>query len=89
MGRLAPTYRYDLSSKACLEEAVILFENLQATGDLRTSSLTSLVAPPSGKIALRASYLLRYDAEPARQTAPNLCYKKLDTFVTTGIQLTL
>lgn len=89
VARLAPTYRYNITSKAYFEEAVELLENLKATGDLRSSSLSSLVAPLSSRISLRVSYLMRYDAEPALQTAPNIYFKKLDTVFTTGIQLTL
>jgi putative salt-induced outer membrane protein YdiY len=89
VARVAPTYRYNITSKAYLEEAVELLENLKATGDLRSSSLTSLVAPLSSKVSLRFSYLMRYDAEPALQTAPNTFYQKLDSVFTTGIQLTL
>jgi putative salt-induced outer membrane protein len=89
VARLAPTYRYNLTGKAYLEEAVSLLENLEDTGDLRTASLTSLVAPLSGRISLRVSYLMRYDAEPEIQTAPSTFYRKLDTIFTTGIQLTL
>lgn len=89
VARLSPTYRYNLSSKAYVEEIVELLENLQATGDLRTTSQTSLVAPLTGSISIRLSYLMRYDAEPALQAAPNAYFKKLDTVFTTGIQLTL
>lgn len=90
VARLAPIYRYNLTSKAYLEEAVELLENLQTTGDLRSSSLTSLVAPLSGRVSLRVSYLMRYDAQPAVQSAvPLTFFKKLDTVFTTGIQLTL
>ena len=89
VARLAPTWRYNVTTKAYLEEAVELLENLQTTGDLRSSSLTSLVAPLGGKVSLRVSYLQRFDAEPALQAPPNVYFKKLDTVFTTGIQLTL
>jgi len=89
VARLAPTYRYNITGAAYFEEAVALIENLESTGDLRSASLTSLVAPLSSKIALRVSYLMRYDAEPELQTAPSTFYKKLDTIFSTGIQLTL
>jgi len=89
VARLAPTWRYNLTSTAYVEEAVELIENLKTTGDLRSSSLSSLVAPLSSRISLRVSYLMRYDAEPALQTAPNVYFRNLDTVFTTGIQLTL
>jgi len=89
VARFAPTYRYNLSDKAYFEEAVEFLENLKTTGDLRTTSSTVLVAPLTSSIAIRLGYLMRYDAEPALQTAPSTYFKKLDTIFTTGIQLTL
>jgi putative salt-induced outer membrane protein len=89
VGRLAGRYRFIISDKAYAEEAAELLSNLNNTGDERVSSLTSLVAPLTSRIAIRVSYLLRYDAEPAIDPATSGPFKKLDTTFTTGIQLTL
>ena len=80
--RLAPRYRFNISDKAYLEESIELVENLDDTGDLRTMSLTQLVAPLMAGIAIRLSYLLRHDAEPV----PG--FEKLDTIFTSGLQFT-
>lgn len=78
--RLAPRLRYNLTDKAYLEESIELVENLDNTGDLRSMSLTQLVAPITAGIGIRLSYLARYDAEPV----PG--FKKLDTTFTSGLQ---
>ena len=78
--RLAPRLRYNLTDKAYLEESIELVENLDNTGDLRSMSLTQLVAPITAGIAIRLSYLARYDAEPV----PG--FEKLDTTFTSGLQ---
>ena len=91
IARIAPQYRYNLSGKAYLEEAVELLENLQTTGDLRVTSTTALVAPLSSRIAVRLGYLVHYVAQPPINAAvtPNVLFKKLDTTFTSGIQLSL
>lgn len=83
VARLAPTYRYNITDKAYFQESIEFLENLDDTGDLRTTSNTSLVAPLTGAIALRFGYLMRYDAVPV----PG--FEKLDTTFTSGIQLAL
>jgi len=89
VARLSPKYRFNITDKAYFEENIELLANLESTGDLRSASFTQLVAPLTGAISLRFSYLVRYDAEPALQTAPNIFFKKLDTVFTSGIQVTL
>ena len=80
--RLAPRFKHNFTGKAYLEESIEMIENLDDTGDLRSMSLTSLVAPVTSGIAIRFGYLMRYDAEPV----PG--FKKLDTTFTSGLQLT-
>lgn len=82
VARLAPRFKHNFTDKAYLEESVEMQENLDDTGDLRTMSLTQLVAPITTGIAIRFGYLMRYDAEPV----PG--FKKLDTTFTSGLQLT-
>ena len=55
--RLAPRFRYNLSTSAYLEESIELVENLDDTGDLRSMSLTQLVAPVTSGIAVGVSTL--------------------------------
>jgi putative salt-induced outer membrane protein YdiY len=92
IARLAPTFRYTFRPHAYLEEAVEMVENLKSTGDLRTRSQTTLVAPLSTKIGLGLGLLMLYDAEPSPLPAPapaGTFFKKLDTTFTAGIQITL
>lgn len=91
VGRYAPKYRYNLTDKAYVEEAVEVLTNLEQTGDTRATSSTALVAPLTARIAIRLGYLMRYDAEPALNTGagPNVFFRKLDTTFTSGIQVSL
>lgn len=83
IARLAPRFKYNLNARAYFEEQLEFLANLEDTGDLRTVSNTSLVAPLTTAIALRFGYLLRYDAVPPAGS------RKLDTTFTTGIQVAL
>jgi len=83
IARFAPRYRLTFRPGAYLEEQLEMLANLEETGDLRTTSSTTLVAPLTRNIAVRLGYLLKYDAVPA----PG--FRKLDTTFTTGIQVTL
>jgi putative salt-induced outer membrane protein YdiY len=82
VARLAPRFKHNFTGKSSIEESVELQENLDDTGDLRSSSLTQLVAPITSGIAIRFGYLMKYDAEPV----PG--FKKLDTTFTSGLQIT-
>lgn len=86
IARFASAYRHTVGTQGYVEEAIELVENLKTTGDLRSSSTTTLVAPLTASIGIRLTFLMRYDAIPAPAT-PAL--KKLDTTFTTGIQITL
>lgn len=83
IARLAPRFRYQLGERAYFEEQLEFVENLEDTGDLRTISNTSLVAPLTRAIALRFGYLVRYDAVPPAGS------RKVDTTFTSGIQISL
>jgi len=83
IARLAPRFKLQLGERSFFEEQLEFLANLEDTGDLRTVSTTSLVAPLTAAIALRFGYLVRYDA------VPPVGSRKLDTTFTTGIQVTL
>jgi putative salt-induced outer membrane protein len=89
VARLAPKYRYNLTDKAYAEEVLEFIENLQNTGDLRSTSTTALVAPLTRSIAIRLSYLMRYTAQPPINPATAAPFKKLDTTFQSGIQISL
>jgi putative salt-induced outer membrane protein len=55
--------------------------NLETTADQRLTSETAMTAPISRQIALRVSYLIRFDNQPE----PG--FEKTDRILTTGIQV--
>lgn len=89
LARLASRYRYNFTDKAYAEEALEFLEDLKDTGDLRTTSTTSLVAPLTASIGIRLGLLLKHTAEPPTDPSTGLPFKKLDTTFQSGIQITL
>lgn len=81
-GRGAARYRHGFGGATYFEQGVELLANLQNARDRRVNTESILVAPISKRIALKASYLVRFDNEPE----PG--FKKSDRVFTTGIQIT-
>ncbi len=81
-GRTAAVYRHNFSGASYLDQKIELLPNLQEATDLRALSLTSLVAPVSSHIGLRASYQVRWDGLPEQG------FQETDTEFRTGIQIT-
>jgi putative salt-induced outer membrane protein YdiY len=81
-GRTAVVYRHNFTGTSYLDQKVEVLPNLQEAEDLRLLSLTSLVAPISSHIGLRASYQVRWDGLPEPGFGEN------DTEFRTGIQVT-
>ena len=81
-GRLAGTYRHKFSEASYVEQKVDLMPNLEESADLRVISQTSLVAPISSHIGLKATYQLKYDG------MPEPTFVDIDTELRTGIQVT-
>jgi len=80
-GRAAGRYRRQLAEKAFLQQLVEFIPNFDLSDDYRVFSETSLVAPLSGAVALKAGYVIRFD------NLPEPGFKKTDRLLTTGIQL--
>ena len=55
--------------------------NLQDSEDLRVNSETAITAPLSRQIALKASYVVRFDNQPE----PG--FEDTDRILTTGVQI--
>ena len=55
--------------------------NLETSADQRLTSETAITAPISTEIALRVSYLIRFDNQPEPE------FEKTDRILTTGIQV--
>lgn len=80
-GRAAGRYRRQLAEKAFVQQLVEFIPNFDVSDDYRVFSETSLVAPLSGAVALKAGYVVRFD------NLPEPGFKKTDRLLTTGIQL--
>lgn len=81
-GRGAADYRHNFSDASYVEQKVELMPNLKESADLRVVSLTSLVAPISSHIGLKATYQIRYDG------LPEPTFVGTDTELRTGVQIT-
>lgn len=82
-GRAAARYVYHLGETANLRQALELLANLETTRDVRLNSETALVAPLSRRLALKVSYVIRFDNRPEPGFATT------DQLFTTALQLTL
>ena len=81
-GRAAGAYRHDFSTASYAEQKLEFLPNLQEMDDLRATSLTSLVAPISSHIGLKATYQVRWDG------LPEPGFEETDTEFRTGVQVT-
>ena len=81
--RAAGRYVHRLSDAAHLRQALEVLANLQQTEDVRLNSETALVAPLSRRLALKVSYVIRFD------NLPEPGFETTDRLLTTALQLTL
>lgn len=80
-GRLAGRFRQGLGEKAHVRQLLEFIPNFERRTDYRILSESSLVAPLSNAIALKVSYVVRFDNQPE----PG--FRKSDRVLTTGVQL--
>lgn len=80
-GRGALLYKHNFTDAASLQQAVELLADLKHSDDRRVNSETSLTAPLSKRISLKAAYLIRF------QNLPQPGFKKTDRVLTTGVQI--
>lgn len=81
-GRAALMYRHALNAKATFAQSIEFLPNLKTSDDLRINAETSLTAPLSTGIAMKAGYIIRYDG------LPEPGFEKSDRILTTGLQVT-
>ena len=82
--RSAANFKHLFARKgAFFTETLEWIANLKTSDDQRINSETALTAPLSRQVALRASYLIRFDNQPE----PG--FKKTDRILTTGVQIAL
>lgn len=63
-GRLAAIYRHSWKEKTYFQETIEALPDLNDSQNLRVNSLAELIAPVSGSIAMRFSWLVQYDKQP-------------------------
>lgn len=80
-GRAAGRFKQFLTEKAWLQQSVEFLPSFEESDDYRILSETSLVAPLSASIALKVSYVVRYD------NVPEPGFVKSDRVLTTGVQV--
>ncbi len=80
-GRAAGRFKYLLAEKAYVQQLLEFLPNFDESDAYRIFSETSLVAPLSTSIALKASYVIRYD------NLPEPGFVKSDRVLTTGVQV--
>lgn len=80
-GRAAVRFKHAFGAASYLQQDVELLANLQNSEDRRVNTETALVAPISSRIALKASYAIRFDNQPE----PG--FRKSDRVLTTGVQI--
>ncbi|HRP07493.1 MAG TPA: DUF481 domain-containing protein [Gemmatimonadales bacterium] len=82
-GRAAGILSQHLTEKASVAQTIEVLPNFREPEDLRVNSESSLIAPLTGSIAIKLSYVIRYDGLPEKD------YETTDRLFTSGIQLSL
>ncbi|UCF68588.1 MAG: DUF481 domain-containing protein [Acidobacteriota bacterium] len=72
-------YHRVLSESATFDTELELLQNLDETDDMRARWLTSVTASVTQKVALKASYMVLYDAEPVLINVEGLPFELDDT----------
>lgn len=80
-GRAAGRFKRLLAEKTYVQQLLEYLPNFDVSNDYRIFSETSLVAPLSTSIALKASYVIRYD------NVPEPGFVSSDRVLTTGVQV--
>jgi putative salt-induced outer membrane protein len=86
--RGATSWKHMFSARAYFFQGLEFLPNLDDGEDYRINSETTLVAPLSSHVAMKASYQVRFDNLPSLNAAGTFPLKKSDRILSTGIQLT-
>lgn len=86
--RAASTWKRSFTEKASIFQGFEFLPNLDDGEDYRVNSETTLVAPISSHVAMKASYVVRFDNLPALNQAGTAPLRKSDRILSTGIQVT-
>ena len=86
--RAASTWKHMFSANSYFFQGVEVLPNLEDSDDYRINSETTVVAPLSSRVAMKASYQLRFDNLPSLNAAGTAPLRKSDRILSTGIQVT-
>lgn len=86
--RAASTWKHMFSANAYFFQGVEFLPNLDESDDYRINSETTIVAPLSSHVAMKASYQVRFDNLPSLNAAGTAPLRKSDRILSTGIQVT-
>lgn len=86
--RGATSWKHMFSANAYFFQGLEFLPNLDDGEDYRINSETTVVAPLSSHVAMKASYQVRFDNLPSLNAAGTLPLRKSDRILSTGIQLT-
>ena len=86
--RAASTWKRMFSANAYFFQGIEFLPNLDESDDYRINSETTVVAPLSSHVAMKASYQVRFDNLPSLNAAGSAPLKKSDRILSTGIQVT-
>ncbi len=86
--RAASTWKRTFTANAYFFQAVEFLPNLDDSHDYRINSETTIVAPLSSHVAMKALYQVRFDNLPSLNAAGTASLRKSDRILSTGIQLT-
>ncbi|MEO8090874.1 MAG: DUF481 domain-containing protein [Gemmatimonadales bacterium] len=81
--RGAATYAHHFTEQTYFRQLIEATANLEDGSDYRVTSESALVAPLSRRLALKISYVVRFDHQPE----PG--FRKTDRLLTSGLQFTL
>ena len=82
-GRAAGTYTHQFTPKASFVQALEFLPNFRESEDLRINTESTVVAPLTARIAIKLSYVVRYDG------LPESGFLTTDRLFTSGVQVTL
>jgi putative salt-induced outer membrane protein len=86
--RAATSWKHMFNARAFLFQGLEYLPNLDESEDYRINSETTIIAPLSSRVAMKASYQLRFDNLPSLNAAGTAPLRKSDRILSTGIQVT-
>jgi putative salt-induced outer membrane protein len=86
--RAASSWKHKFGASAYVFQGLEFLPNLNHGDDYRINSETTIVAPLSSHVAMKASYQFRFDNMPSLNAGGTIALQKSDRILSTGIQVT-